>query len=219
MRNININQEVRRIIDNNLAIRKLLGEGLINTLALARKILKDYNLNCTLSAVLSAIRRYQEKLKYKDYLKDVYNLLKNSTLTMKTKLFSVLLKKTGDTRKKLAKLYSELEPDETFVVFEVTKYLKIILDKRGKRTVEDLFLKKDIIDIEENIGLLHMGYNIDVTKTPGVFALLANELGANDISIVDSMICHSEHIIIVREKDIRKAFDIVFDLLHTKHKK
>jgi len=213
MKKININQEVRRIIDNNIAIRKLLSEGLINTLALARKILKDYRLGCTLSAVLSAIRRYQEKLEYKDYLKNIYTLLKDSTLTTKTKLFSVLLRKTVDTRKKLAKLYSEMDPNETFVVFEVSKYLKIILDKQRKKKIEGLFLKNEIIDTEENIGLLHISYSVDVTKTPGVFALLANELGANDISIVDSMICHSEHIIIVEEKNIQKAFNVIFSLL------
>jgi len=216
MKKLNVNQEVRRIIDNNLAIRKLLGEGLINTLALARKILKDYGFNCTISAVLSAIRRYQEKLHYEDYLKDVYISLKNATLTTKTKLFSVLIRKRVETRKKLAELYSKLEPEETLVVFETTKYLKIILDKERKKNINEIFSEKEILDTEADIGLLHIGYGVDVTKIPGVFALLANELGANGVSIVDSMICHLEHVIIVKEKDIQKAFNVIFDLLHKK---
>ncbi len=218
MKKINVNQEVRRIIDNNLAIRKLLGEGLINTLALARKILKDYKLDCTLSAVLSAVRRYQEKLHYEDYLKGVYAALKNATLTTRTKLFSILIRKRAEVRKKVAKLYSELEPEETLVVFETTKYLKIILDKERKKDVKDLFSEKEIIDTEADIGILHVSYGIDVTKIPGVFALIANELGANGVSIVDSMICHLEHIIVVREKDIQKAFNVIFNLLHKKYK-
>ncbi len=216
MTRMNINQEVKRIIDNNLAIRKLLGEGLINTLALARKILKDYKMNCTLSAVLSAVRRYQENVEYKDYLKEVYNLLGDSKLMTKTKLFSILVKKSQETRKKVARVYSELEQDETFIVFETSKYFKIILDKENKKKVDEAFSKKEIIDEEKNIGLLSIDYGSNITKTPGIFALIANELGANDISIVDSMICHSEHIIIVQEKDIQKAFNVIFDLIHKK---
>lgn len=129
----------------------------------------------------------------------------------------MLIRKKAEVRKKLAKLYSDLEPEENLVVFETTKYLKIILDKEQKKKIEGLFSEKEIIATEADIGLLHISYGVDVTKIPGVFALIANELGANGVSIVDSMICHLEHVIVVREKDIQKAFNIVFSLLHRKH--
>lgn len=216
MKRLNINQQVRRIIDNNIAIRKLMGEGLINNLALARKILKDYSLQCKLSAVLSAIRRYEEKLKYVDYLKEVYKLLHNAKLNAKTKLVGILVKKNQETKKRIVDLYLELNSEEIFLIFETSTFFKVICDIEKMDKINNLFSTRDITEIEKNIGLLIIRYSEEITKTPGVFALIANELGANDISIVDSLICHSEHIIVVREKDIMKAFNVIFELIHRK---
>ncbi|MEK6846155.1 MAG: hypothetical protein AABY26_05315, partial [Nanoarchaeota archaeon] len=70
----------------------------------------------------------------------------------------------------------------------------------------------EIVDVEKGLGELTIIYGIDITKTPGVFALIANELAASNISIIDSMICHSEHLIILKEGDLQKGFNVVFGL-------
>ena len=79
--------------------------------------------------------------------------------------------------------------------------------------MEPTIKKGELVNIEKNIGEINIGYNTDITKTPGVFATMANELAINNISVVDSMICHSEHIIIVKEKDIKKAFGVVYNII------
>ena len=64
----NINREVWRYIDNHITIKKNLADELINVRALAKKIIKDLNLNCSLNAVISGIRRYHIDLKEKEHL-------------------------------------------------------------------------------------------------------------------------------------------------------
>lgn len=212
----NINEEVKRYLDNNLTIKKNLYDEIINIRALGKKIITDLHLTCSVNAVISAIRRYHVKIEEKDNLQEKYNLLTKAKLSTKTKLASILLKKNEEVRKKLSKLYSSLdfEGGDLLRIFEVSKFIKIIIDDKSLEQVKKIFTTREIVMKERNIGELSIIYNTDITGSPGVFALLSNELAANNISIVDSMICHSEHIIIVKEKDIQRAFNVLFGLLH-----
>lgn len=210
----NINREVWRYLDNHTTIKKNLSDELINVRALAKKIIKDLNIICSLNAVISAIRRYHIELKEEEHLPKIYALLKKSKLLTRTKLASVLLKKNELVRNKLANLYQKIDfqGGDTLRIFEVNKYIKIIIDEKTLEDAEKIFNKNEIVDIEKNLSELTVTYNADITKTPGVFALLSNELAANNISIIDSMICYSEHLIIVKEKDLQRGFNVLIEL-------
>lgn len=212
----NVQATVYRLIDNNIAVRKMLREDLINVRALARKLLTEYELKCSLEAVISAIRRYESGSTEKDYLPTVYKLLKQAKLLTRMKLSSILLRKNSSTRENLPRLFSmvDFEGGDTLRIFEVTKYIKIIIDEKLLPNAKKIFRDRDIVLVENRLGELSILYDVDITKTPGLFATLSNELAANNISIVDSMICYNEHIIIVAEKDSKQAFDVVFSLLH-----
>ncbi len=210
----NINGEVWRYLDNHLTIKKNLSEELINVRALAKKILKDVPVKGSLNAIISAIRRYHLEQKEKDVLPQIYSLLRKSKLQTRTKLAALLLRKNSSVRERLAKLYAKIdfEGGDTFRIFEVNKYIKIILDEKVMEESRKLFNEMEIVDVEKGLGELTIIYGIDITKTPGVFALIANELAASNISIIDSMICHSEHLIILKEGDLQKGFNVVFGL-------
>ena len=211
---VNINKEVWRYLDNHITIKKTLREDLINVRALAKKVISDLHLTCSLNATISAIRRYDAEVKEHDDLPKVYGLLKKAKVLVRTKLASLLLKKTESVRIKLAALYPKIDfaGGDTLRIFEVNKYIKIIIDEKGLEDVQSLFNKSDIVDSEKNLGELTIIYGIDITKTPGVFALLSNELAANNVSIVYSTICHSEHLIIVQDKDLQKGFNVISGL-------
>lgn len=214
----NINKEVWRYLDNQLSVKKNLLEGIVNVRALAKKIIKELKMPGSLNAVISSIRRYSGEIEQKENIGEKYRLLQNARLSTKTKLASILLKKNETTRKKLAELYSSIDfqGGDVLRIFEVSKNIKIIFDEGMLETAKGLFNQKDIVNTEKHIGELNIAYPREITKTPGVFALLSNELAANNISIIDSMICHYEHIIIVQENDIQKAFNVIFGLLHKK---
>jgi len=213
----NINKEVWRYLDNHQAIKSNLANELINVRALAKKINDDLHLDCSLPAIISAIRRYHQDLQEKDHLPQVYALLKKAKLFTRTKLASFLLKKKESVREKLAKLYSKIdfEGGDTLRIFEVNKYIKIIIDEKMLEEVRKIFTETEIVNIEKDLSELTITYNTDITKVPGVFALLTNELAANNISIIDSMICHSEHLIILKDKELQKGFNVVFGLTNT----
>ena len=210
----NINKETWRYLDNNIPIKNNLFAGLINVRALAKKIIEDLHLDCSVNAVISAIRRYQGESERQTDLAKIYKLLRKSRLSTKTKLASILLKKNKEVRSKLANIYAKIEAEDLLRIFEVTKYIKVIIDEKSLKEIKSIFTAKEIVSVEKNIGELSINYDDDITKVPGVFALLTNELAANRISIIDSMICHFEHIIIVKNEEIKKAFNVIFNLIN-----
>ncbi len=78
--------------------------------------------------------------------------------------------------------------------------------------VRAAFQKGDVERVEKNLGELTINYRDDITEIPGVFARLANEMAMNDISIIDSMICHWEHIVIVKEENLERALRVIINL-------
>ncbi len=214
----NINKEVWRYLDNNLPIKNHLYDNLINVRALAKSILKELKLNCSLNSIISAIRRYENEPSKKDKISKLYKVLQKAKLTTKTKLTSILLRKNSRVRSKLVELYTKIdfEGGDILRIFEVSKNIKVIIDEKTLKEINNLFSTNDIVTKEKNIGELNITYDADITKVSGLFALLSNELASNNISIIDSIICHSEHIILVTEKDIQKAFNVIFNLIHKK---
>jgi len=215
---VGINTRVWEIIERDIAVKKLLLDGLINVSALARKISKEENMGRNIDAVISAIRRYEGRFDKKAKSKNVYHLLKKAKIATKTKLTSVLIKRSDRTEKKMGRIYSELDLGRGSVlrIFEVSNYIKIITDEELLSGLKKIFPSGEIQDLDTRIGEITINYTEDITKIPGVFAGLSNELALNDISIIDSMICQREHIIIVREADLEKAFNVIFSLTSSK---
>jgi hypothetical protein len=210
----NINKLTWDYIENSIEIKKTLLSGLINISALARQIAKENHLEKNIDAIISAIRRYEGKAEVKKRYTKLYELLKKAKISTKTKLASILVKRNDETEKKVGSIYSKinLRRESTIRIFEVTNYIKIIMDEEFFDEIKKIFIAKEIEAVEKNLGELTINYMDDITKIPGVFATLANEMSLNGVSIIDSMICHWEHIIVVKEDDLEKAFSVVLHL-------
>lgn len=210
----NIQRLVWDYIDNRIEIQKTLLANLLNISSLARTIAKEYQLQDNIDAIISAIRRYEAKETKKEYYSKLNKLLKKAKILTKTKLASLLIKRNDNTELKISDIYKkvELNRDSTLRIFEVTNYIKIIIDDEKLTDVKRIFNKTDIHKVETNLGELTINYRDDITKIPGVFGRIANEMAMNNISIIDSMICQWEHIIIVEEKYLEKAFSVVLNI-------
>lgn len=209
----NINKLVHQEIDKNIIIKKGLFQNIINYSALARKIAQEHNLKNNIDAILSAIRRYDCKQEKKREELKLQQLIEDATVSSKTKLCSLLLKKNDEVRKQIAQFYPQIDfaGGELIQIFEVSKYIKIILDEKNLEKAKKI-LGRNIQEEKKHLTEISINYTEDITKIPGVFSAIANELAIHEISIIDSMICHKEHILITDEKDFKKTFNVILAL-------
>ncbi len=203
----NIQQEVTNFIEQDVSIRRGLSRGFLNTRSLAKYIYKNLQLSCTIDAVISAIRRYEEKQEPKEDIKKRYELIAAAKVSSRTRMVSVLFKKTADVRNALVKLYNKIDfsKNEVIRILEVSQYIKLIIDRSNLSKVEEMF--SDIVSVEEKLGEISLVYEKEIANTPGVFAALAGELALSDLSIIDGVICGNEHIFIINEDDLMKALE------------
>src|SRR3989338_2774726 len=209
----NIREFVWKVIDTDIALKNDISGGILNTRAAASYIISTYKLKVSIDSVISALRRYNITPAKKQEL-DVYSLLRKAEIRTITKMASLSLKKNEDTTLSLGKTLPRIdfEGGELLRILEGSKRFKILFDKKSYTKMTELFKKTDIIDSNKNISMLEMIYPKELEKTPGVFSVVSNELAEKDISIIDALICSNEHIIIVGEKDILKAFEVVNNL-------
>ena len=213
----NIREFVWKVIDTDLAIKKDISRGILNVRALANYIINNYKIDTSIDSVISAIRRYNIQPAKKQEPGDVYSLLRKAEIRTITKMASLSLKKNEDVTQKLGVILPRIdyEGGEVLRVLEGSKLFKIIFDKKSYNKMINEFKKSDIIDSNRDISMLEVIYPKELERTPGVFSVVSNELGENQISIIDALICSNEHIIVVDEKDILKAFEVLHNLCST----
>lgn len=209
----NIREFVWKVIDTDIAIKKDISRGILNIRALANYIINNHKINVSIDSVISAIRRYNIT-PIKKQEADVYSLLRKAEIRSITKMASFSLKKNEEVTQTLGRLLPKIdfEGGEVLRVLEGSKLFKIIFDKKSYTKMINEFKKSDIIYSNKNISMIEMIYPKELEKTPGVFSVISNELAENNISITDALICANEHIVIVDEKDILKAFEVLYNL-------
>jgi aspartokinase len=210
----NIREFVWKIIDTDISIKKDLARGIVNVRSLANYIINTYKVNLSLDSVISAIRRYPAGTEKKRDAGAVYNLLKQANIRTVTKMASISMKKNVETTLRLSEVLPKVnyEVGEVLRILEGAKLFKIIIDKKSFDKMYAIFGKENILEYDKNICMIEMTFPGILKTTPGVFSAVATELGANDISIIDVLSLSNEHILIVAEKDLLKAFEILYNL-------
>ena len=211
----NIHLFVWKVIDTDISLKKELSRDLINVRKLAAYIIKTQKLDASLDSVISAIRRYKSSAIKKEEQQSAYDILKQAKLSVRTQMVSLELKRTDEVKTQLGRpdKLAEYHEHDTVRVLEGSNTVSLIFDKKNTDKIINHFSKKNILHVIKNVGMLELSYSKDLEKTPGVFFIIANELAQNDISIIDALISASEHIIVVDEKDITKAFDLIYGLV------
>lgn len=208
----NIQSEVTNFIDQDVSIRRGLSRGYINVRSLAKYIHKNLKVSASLDAVISAIRRYEAKEDNKEDIKIRYKLIAEAKVSSRTRMASVLVKKDVEVRKAIVNLYNKIDfsRGDVLRILEVSQFIKIIVDQNNFEIVESLFQKS--IGKDTKLGEISLIYKDDVKSTPGVFAALASELALNNISIIDGVICGSEHIFILNQDDVMRALQVLHSI-------
>ena len=52
----------------------------------------------------------------------------------------------------------------------------------------------------------------EAVNTPGIIAVISNELAMNGVNVMESMSCVPEMLWFVKEKDVLKAYNVMYQL-------
>ena len=205
----NMTQEIWNILARHPAIQKDLARDLINVRALAKYLVKRYNLGIGLDAVISAIRRYELSKVSLEYNKAVEELFKESKILTKNDIGCIITKRNKDTQEAIQRIINEIEQIK---IVKTESKIKLITDNKRMSELYNVFKKQDILKIEDNLGELCILIDIKAEETKGVMARIANELLVSDINIEDIIINLPEILVYVMDIDLLKAHESLLSL-------
>lgn len=210
----NITKAVWKFIDLDPTIRIGLSRGVINKRALASYIIRKSKMSGNVSAVLSAIRRYEEQSPIKDAFDKAIDLIKTTTMSSKNGIVSLTLERSEDVETKLPKLFSVIDVEKHHVLrlIHADESLKLIIDKKNLARVKKLFPENKIQKIEENLAEVTIHMDERSWITPGVASILTSELFAHGINIQEIMSCIPEIILFFKEKDLMNAYNVLYNI-------
>lgn len=213
----NVTAKIWKKLDTSPSIRKDLSRGLINVRSLARYLRDQQNMDVHLSAIVSAIRRYNID-EYNEIFNKSVKILCNTTISTRSKLVIIGLVKDSEVQDILSKIFSVIHYDRGDVlrIIQADKSMKVLINENNLKKIKRLFPEKKILKIEKKLAEINMHLPEKAVTTLGIAGILTNELAINDINIVEIISCSPEILLVVNEENLSNAHQIICQLCYQK---
>ena len=203
---------VRRLIDSDVAIQVALGRGYANLSALARlikpKVEAVLGRDVSFEGILSAIKRVEPR-----YLESeqVERVIADSTLSVRMDLAKLSIEKSKRNLELMRRLIMELH--ESMVQASAsTSSITLIFDERVKERVIKA-LGKDLLEFDDGLAAIIVQSPKEIVKTPGCMIAFYNQLSRDGINIEDTVSCYTDTIIVIKRRDVGRAFSALSELI------
>jgi len=129
----NIAEFVWKFVDTDIALKKDISRGIINIRSLAKYIIQTQKLDASPDSVISALRRYKTSIKKSEESNSVHAILKQARISIKTKMSSLLLKRTDSVKTKLGRpdRMLDFQDHDIIRVLEGSEALTIVIDQKN----------------------------------------------------------------------------------------
>jgi len=210
----NITHNVWRFLDENPCIREVIKLDLVNTSALARHLIVNNKIEGSLDAVIIAIRRY-ELDKHDEIYSTAKKLFKKTiNISTKSNLAEISLVKDTEVQKILPQLFEFIHyvQGDVLRVTQANKSIRLLMDEKHFEKVKDIFPKEKILAEEKDLGEINIFIYPEMQNTPGILAVMTNELSISGVNIREFMTCPPEMICVVKKDDLIKAYNVLYNL-------
>jgi hypothetical protein len=216
----NINQKVWEFINQDPTIKNAMSYGIINKRALANYIKKQKNMEKNLDAIISAIRRYNIQQYDNMFLKAKTKIIPNIDLSTRSNIVNVILSKDTEIQKLIPEFFSIIKYDRGDVlrIIQADESIKVLINEKNLKKIVKILPKTKIFSIKKNLAEINIHFIKDAIDTPGVIAIISNEIAMNGVSIVEVLSCFPELLWYVYQHDLLKAYNVLYQLCQSDNK-
>ena len=201
-----INQKIRDILHKDLAVQDTLSKGLINIRALAKYLIKRHELNTSLDAVISAVRRYVVDTKIKIEGERVSNIFKDSSISTRNNIASITVKRSAISR--FQEIINQTEKVKSVIG---TKEIKLIINEKEIDEIKQI-ANNSLIKVDKGLSELSITISEKGLSQKGVLARIANEISLRGVSMNNLIICPPEFLILVKQEDLLQTHEALMQL-------
>lgn len=200
-----------KLIEKKPFLQEALSNEIINYGALAETMMQDVEKEVGKkvkhAAVMMALRRLQEKLQKMPISHPKFT--QDCDLAVRSDLFEVTIVRYPQTYKLISKFYDLVDASDYLTVTSGTNEITIVAAKKYKNAVMRLVQKEDILVEINDLAALTVKLPKNAPDMPGIFYLISRALTWENITIVEVVSTYTENTLILRNKDISRAYEIL----------
>ena len=212
-----ISHIVNKLVDERIYLHEALSKGIASYGSVAKhlktEIEKELGKEVEHSAIVTALRRYSEKLTTK--LKDEKFNTKNSEVNLKTHIIDINVVKTQELFDKLKRFYDliNFEKGDILHVIYGRTHVAIVTNERYKEKILNLLQNQKIKKIEENLVALSFTVGKERIDKPGVLFQITRSLAWENINVVEIISVDIDITFIIEKKDANRGYNALEKLI------
>ncbi len=208
---------VKKIVKENPLLEEFLSRKLINYASLAEELHEKIELELgkkvKYTAIIMALRRLAEELESKNKT-TIKKVFLEDDIIIKENLIEIILEKNNKNNK-YKDFLKKLDYDIQIVNsnYEIILILNKKKYEKTKKVIEQYDLK--IKKVHKNLSSITIRISEEATNTIGFFYIITKELAFNNINLYEILSTYTELTLILNEKQIIKAFEVLKKLKQT----
>ncbi|MDA4128055.1 MAG: ACT domain-containing protein [Thaumarchaeota archaeon] len=211
---LSISSAVRDEINYDLSIQDALARDYVNVSALARmlqpRIQERIGRKPNEESVITSLKRLRGI--YSPASKEIGKVVAGSVVNVRTHVSKMSVEKTKKTLQTVSAMLSSHQED-FLQVSESLSSITLIFDQRLHKKVKAELSNADILEEGDDYAAIIVQSPREIIATPGCVITFYNQLARRHVNMEDTVSCHTDTIIVVRMKDVGRAFDALTDLI------
>jgi aspartokinase len=212
---VSIAGAVREEVAHDLSVQDALARDYVNLSALADMLVprvgEKTGTRVKRESVITALKRLRGA--YNPVPQETAKVIADSVVNVRTHVSKVSVEKSRKTLQAVSTMLSSHQED--FIqVSESLSAITLIFDQRLHKRVRKELAGAEILEEGDDYAAMTVQSPRDIITTPGCLIALYSQLSRRHVNIEDTVSCYTDTIIVVRMRDVGKAFEALTELIN-----
>ncbi|MDG7015996.1 MAG: ACT domain-containing protein [Nitrososphaerota archaeon] len=211
---------MREEVNIDLSVQDSLSRNYVNLSALSRmlvpKVAARVGGKVKEESVMTALKRLRGT--YASATREIGKVIAGSVVNVRTHVSKISVEKTKRTLRVVGAMLSGHQED--FIqVSESLSAITLIFDQRLHKSVKRELAGGEILEEGDDCAAIIVQSPGEIISTPGCVIAFYNQLSRRHINIEDTVSCHTDTIIVVKMREVGRAFEALTELINDERRR
>ncbi len=211
---------VRDEIDYDLSLQDALARDYANVSAVSRmmqpRISEKLGKEVNLESVTTSLKRLRGA--YTAASEEIRAVIAESVVNVRTHVSKISVEKTRKTVEAVGAMLATYQHDFLHVSESISS-ITLIFDQKLHNKIRESLPDSVILEEGDDYAAIIVQSPVRIRTTPGCIINFYNQIARRHVNIEDTVSCHTDTIIVVKMREVGKAFTALTDLITEERKR
>jgi aspartokinase len=211
---------VRDEIDYDLSLQDALARDYANISAVARmmqpRVSEKVGKEVNIESIITSLKRLRGV--YTAASEEIRAVIAESVVNVRTHVSKISVEKTRKTLEAVSAMLASYQHDFLHVSESISS-ITLIFDQKLHKKIRDKLPDSVILEEGDDYAAIIIQSPIRIRTTPGCIINFYNQIARRHVNIEDTVSCHTDTIIVVKMREVGKAFTALTDLITEERKR